>query len=225
MVRVDAQQKGLDFFLRRAADLPQLVEADGRRLRQILLNLLGNAIKFTDSGQRDLARSRPTPRRRRHQIELRVSVQDTGVGIAPRGQSAHLRAVRAGGGGAAARVGRGPRARDQPRARQCDGRAASRSTASPGGGSRFPLLASRCRWSQRAAAALPAAQRIVGYTGTRASAFWSSTISRRTACCCGRCSSRSASRCCSPADGQEAVAGGARARARSQSSWTCACPE
>ena len=51
MVRVDAQKKGLTFVLDMPHDLPALVQADGKRIRQILLNLLGNAIKFTDAGQ------------------------------------------------------------------------------------------------------------------------------------------------------------------------------
>src|SRR5689334_10955907 len=44
MVRMDAQQKGLEFILRAAPELPSVVNVDGRRLRQILLNLLNNAI-------------------------------------------------------------------------------------------------------------------------------------------------------------------------------------
>jgi signal transduction histidine kinase/DNA-binding NarL/FixJ family response regulator len=79
MVRVEARRKGLDFFLEAPADLPETVEADGKRLRQILLNLLGNAIKFTDSGGVTLGvQSAPA---QGGKVELRVSVQDTGVGI------------------------------------------------------------------------------------------------------------------------------------------------
>jgi signal transduction histidine kinase/DNA-binding response OmpR family regulator len=79
MVRVEAHRKGLDFFLDAPAGLPEMVEADGKRLRQILLNLLGNAIKFTDSGGVTLSvRCVPAEGGK---VELRVSVQDTGVGI------------------------------------------------------------------------------------------------------------------------------------------------
>lgn len=79
MVRVEAHRKGLDFVLDAPTGLPEMVEADGKRLRQILLNLLGNAIKFTDSGGVTLGvQCVPAESGK---VELRVSVQDTGVGI------------------------------------------------------------------------------------------------------------------------------------------------
>jgi signal transduction histidine kinase/FixJ family two-component response regulator len=81
MVRIDAQQKGLEFVLDAPPDLPGLVRADGKRIRQILLNLLGNAIKFTDAGRVGL-RVRAA-RVDDDRIELRMSVEDTGMGIAP----------------------------------------------------------------------------------------------------------------------------------------------
>ena len=79
MVRVEAHRKGLDFFLHAPAGLPETIEADGKRLRQILLNLLGNAIKFTDSGGVTL--DVQCGQAEDGKVELRVSVQDTGVGI------------------------------------------------------------------------------------------------------------------------------------------------
>ncbi len=79
MVRVEAQRKGLNFSLDAPAGLPQVVEADGKRLRQILLNLLGNAIKFTDSGGVTLGVECVPAEDGK--IELRVVVRDTGVGI------------------------------------------------------------------------------------------------------------------------------------------------
>jgi len=81
MVRVDAQKKGLIFILDAPPDLPALVQADDKRIRQILLNLLGNAIKFTDAGRVILSvQAVPAGEGR---IELRVTVEDTGMGIAP----------------------------------------------------------------------------------------------------------------------------------------------
>ena len=85
MVRVEAHRKGLDFFLDAPASLPEMVEADGKRLRQILLNLLGNAIKFTDSGGVTLSvQCEPV---QDGKVELRVSVKDTGVGISAKDTS------------------------------------------------------------------------------------------------------------------------------------------
>jgi polar amino acid transport system substrate-binding protein len=85
MVRVDAQKKGLIFILDAPPDLPALVQADDKRIRQILLNLLGNAIKFTDAGRVILSvQAVPAGEGR---IELRVTVEDTGMGIAPEDKS------------------------------------------------------------------------------------------------------------------------------------------
>ena len=80
MVRVDAERKGLEFILEASGDLPEQVNADGKRLRQILLNLLGNAIKFTAAGRVTLTvQTFPLSSER---VELRAWVRDTGIGIA-----------------------------------------------------------------------------------------------------------------------------------------------
>jgi len=81
MVRVEAHKKGLEFVLQSPADLPALVKVDAKRLRQILLNLLGNAIKFTDAGRVILEVQAAQLGDGR--IELRMEVEDTGIGIAP----------------------------------------------------------------------------------------------------------------------------------------------
>ena len=75
MVGVRAAQKGLDFILDMAPDLPAVIQTDEKRLRQVLLNLLANAVKFTDRGQ-VMLQVRFTPPTR-----LRFAVRDTGVGI------------------------------------------------------------------------------------------------------------------------------------------------
>ncbi|MDM8531099.1 ATP-binding protein [Anaerolineales bacterium HSG25] len=91
MVRMRAEQKKLLFNYKPASDLPTGIEVDEKRLRQILLNLLGNAVKFTDKGQisfqiLDLgiqsseAETDTQPATIR---KLRFEVTDTGVGITP----------------------------------------------------------------------------------------------------------------------------------------------
>jgi signal transduction histidine kinase len=81
LVRERATRRGIE--LRRAVDegLGQ-IQADERKLRQVLLNLLSNAIKFTPEGGRIDVQARPVDR------SIEVSVTDTGVGIAPEDQEA-----------------------------------------------------------------------------------------------------------------------------------------
>ncbi len=89
---VRAEQKGIDFIYLHTPGLPEGIVTDEKRLRQVLLNLLGNAIKFTDKGtvtfkveviashsllmansQEQLATSK-----------IKFSIEDTGVGISPK---------------------------------------------------------------------------------------------------------------------------------------------
>ena len=59
------------------------VRGDPGRLRQVLVNLVGNAVKFTDAGEVDRARCAARSRRRPGTVRLRFEVTDTGIGIAP----------------------------------------------------------------------------------------------------------------------------------------------
>ena len=80
LMGMSARQKGLQLVYQADPKLPAYIEADEKRLRQVLLNLLGNAIKFTHVGQVVLRVSvaRPSNAAR----ILRFEVQDTGVGVA-----------------------------------------------------------------------------------------------------------------------------------------------
>ena len=80
-----AQAKGLDLINYIPADVPTLLHGDAGRLRQILLNLLGNAIKFTDNGGITIEVSKPNEEEK--QVTLRFAISDTGIGIAPEAQS------------------------------------------------------------------------------------------------------------------------------------------
>jgi signal transduction histidine kinase/CheY-like chemotaxis protein len=71
-----ATQRGLTLELDYAPEVPELITGDPVRIRQILLNLVSNAIKFTEHGGVHIAVSRPSVAR------VRISVVDTGIGIA-----------------------------------------------------------------------------------------------------------------------------------------------
>lgn len=78
-VRHEAEAKGLSFQVVRGLGLPRLVQVDSRRLRQVLFNLLDNAVKYTPSGQIRLhATVRPEGGER---ARLAFLVADTGPGI------------------------------------------------------------------------------------------------------------------------------------------------
>lgn len=79
------EAKGLQFVSDLASDLPNTIRCDPNRLKQVLLNLLSNAGKFTDTGSITLkVRSAGTPG---HVSKLHFDVIDTGVGIAPEDQA------------------------------------------------------------------------------------------------------------------------------------------
>mgnify|MGYP000899868575 CR=1 FL=1 len=80
-----AHEKGLDLISDLPLNLPDSVRSDPVRLRQVLANLVGNAIKFTERGEvlvrlRVLDQDAMTPR-------LRFEIQDTGIGIVPEAQA------------------------------------------------------------------------------------------------------------------------------------------
>ena len=74
-----AEDKSLEFICEVQEPLPSLVEVDGTRLRQILWNILYNAVKFTQKGHVSLAISATTPRD--DVCEVSFIINDTGVGI------------------------------------------------------------------------------------------------------------------------------------------------
>src|SRR5208337_973423 len=81
LLGVGAVEKGLQFTLERDPDLPRFVAADAGKLRQVLLNLLGNAIKYTDSGGVKL-RARLASIHGSEKAKVRFVVEDSGPGIA-----------------------------------------------------------------------------------------------------------------------------------------------
>jgi two-component system, sensor histidine kinase len=84
---VGAQAKGLQLSIHYAPDAPRLLIGDAERIRQILVNLAGNAVKFTSVGQVSIQVD--CLHQTTDGAQVRVSVQDTGIGIAPE-QLTHL---------------------------------------------------------------------------------------------------------------------------------------
>ena len=74
VLRLSAMAKGTTLEIDPAEDLPQWVRGDAGRLRQVLMNLVGNAVKFTEGGSVKVRAEREA-----HRIHVRV--QDTGIGI------------------------------------------------------------------------------------------------------------------------------------------------
>ncbi len=75
LLEVRAEEKAIEFEVRFASEIPEWIKTDSTRLRQVLFNLIGNAIKFTEKGRVLLSVGMS------HTNELAFSVSDTGIGI------------------------------------------------------------------------------------------------------------------------------------------------
>ncbi|NET56483.1 MAG: response regulator [Symploca sp. SIO2E6] len=88
--RLRAQQKEISFIYQPAAELPQGIHVDEKRLRQVLINLLGNAVKFTDTGgvtfsvtvlNQGIQEQENNDTGQMSNNTIRFQIEDTGVGI------------------------------------------------------------------------------------------------------------------------------------------------
>ncbi|AFZ34713.1 Cache sensor hybrid histidine kinase [Stanieria cyanosphaera PCC 7437] len=85
MLALKAESKGLQLLIERSSNLPRYIQTDDKKLRQVLINLLGNAIKFTNDGSVTLRVSlvrEEEEKRGTGDICLAFEVEDTGAGIA-----------------------------------------------------------------------------------------------------------------------------------------------
>lgn len=87
LLRVRAEKKGLQLDIELSKDVPKRIRSDERKLRQVLLNLMGNALKYTDQGRITLLVS--TLSAGTEGAVLRFAVSDTGSGIS-REEQEHL---------------------------------------------------------------------------------------------------------------------------------------
>ncbi|MGM0549169.1 MAG: response regulator [Bacillota bacterium] len=81
MISLRAFKKGLELPLRIAAEVPECVIGDSERIRQILINLLGNAVKFTEKGQVFLDLRIDSEFKSKDQKQVIFAIKDTGIGI------------------------------------------------------------------------------------------------------------------------------------------------
>ena len=84
IVKHQAHQKGLEMLLQISPDVKRFVQADSIRLRQILINLLGNAVKFTDHGEVALIVTASNTIAQENEAEFKFEIRDTGIGIDPK---------------------------------------------------------------------------------------------------------------------------------------------
>jgi two-component system, sensor histidine kinase and response regulator len=85
-----AQTKGIELASAMASDLPRHLRGDPGRMRQILINLLGNALKFTTTGEVVVRVSKESETETHARVHFRV--EDTGIGISPEAQGKLFRA-------------------------------------------------------------------------------------------------------------------------------------
>ncbi|MEA5535533.1 PAS domain S-box protein [Crocosphaera sp. XPORK-15E] len=83
MLHLKTEEKQLQLIFEKVQDVPQYIQTDEGKLRQVLINLLGNAIKFTQEGGVILRVKGERKKRRTKSIMLTFEVEDTGPGIAP----------------------------------------------------------------------------------------------------------------------------------------------
>ena len=81
LIAIKAQEKGLELLFDTHPDVPRALIGDPLRLGQILLNLAGNAVKFTEEGE--IVVHTEAVRVTDDEVEIKVSVQDTGIGMSP----------------------------------------------------------------------------------------------------------------------------------------------
>jgi signal transduction histidine kinase/CheY-like chemotaxis protein/ligand-binding sensor domain-containing protein len=103
-VAVRAHEKGLELACEIGEDVPNQLRGDPGRLRQVILNLVGNAVKFTDQGE-VVVEAHVDPGAAEGGCRLHFTVRDTGVGIPPEKQKSVFEAFSQGDGSISRRYG------------------------------------------------------------------------------------------------------------------------
>ena len=79
LIAMEAHKKGLEVVLSISPDVPEIIEGDPVRLRQVVMNLLNNAIKFTKKGE--IVVSARMVKTEGDEMKIKFTVSDTGIGI------------------------------------------------------------------------------------------------------------------------------------------------
>ncbi|MES9993485.1 MAG: response regulator [Candidatus Thiodiazotropha sp.] len=82
MMQMRAKEKGLQLSIDQSSKFPRYIVGDEHRLRQVLINLIGNAIKYTERGRVDVRLGT----KQNDRYDLLIEVEDSGPGIAPQDQ-------------------------------------------------------------------------------------------------------------------------------------------
>jgi signal transduction histidine kinase/CheY-like chemotaxis protein/ligand-binding sensor domain-containing protein len=157
-----ASEKGLALTWEFSEGTPDRVVGDCARLRQVLLNLLGNAVKFTEQGRVTLSVSGGKESDGQGQVRLDFAVTDTGIGIAPEQQKVIFEAFRQADGSVTRRYGGTGLglAISSKLVELMGGHLEVKSTAGEGSTFYFSMVAGVCAetWRSAAAAGGPAAR-------------------------------------------------------------------
>jgi len=86
MLRVKAEAKGLSLVLDQSSSFPRFIRIDSAKLRQILINLIGNATKFTNQGSVTIRIGTAATPSTDEKLMLMIEIIDTGIGISPQDQ-------------------------------------------------------------------------------------------------------------------------------------------
>jgi signal transduction histidine kinase/ActR/RegA family two-component response regulator len=98
-------EKHLEFIIDVARDIPESLILDELRLRQILFNLIDNAIKFTEKGYIKVSAEKKDIKNDEHHLNLIIALEDTGIGIPPESRDEIFEAFKQGYGQSTKRYG------------------------------------------------------------------------------------------------------------------------
>ena len=174
-MKLKAEQKGIEFALVKAAGLPELVVSDPTRIRQVLINLLSNALKFTDRGRVELRVESIGELIAGAPLSLKFSVIDTGIGMSEAHQAKLFEAFAQGDASMNRRYGgTGLGLMLSRRLARAMGGELALERSSPGGGSVFAMVIvcgafdGKYLVSGHGSSRAPSAERAPGVTSPRA---------------------------------------------------------